>query len=161
MINFIWWWYLRVCFFLLTYEYVLVALLLAICLPVEIHLDGIDGGQVMKIESLAPETEIGFEFGRCTGVQGVVQTYLAKVSLFRGQSLSLQQPDLQRIVGAARLFSLRLHGFAKTRKRRNKHQDRPYIPQNWYLRYNMSSKIQLLDVPSKRNLRNTMTDMDL
>ena len=101
------------CIRLLTDQYVLVALLLTVGLAVEVHLDGIDGRQVMEVEALAPEAQVGLELGRRAGVEGRVEAYLAEVAFLRGHAFSLQQPDLQRVVRATCLLGLRLHGFAQ------------------------------------------------
>lgn len=49
----------------LTDQHVLIPLLFPVGFPVEIHLDCVNGGQVMKVEVLAPKAKICLQF--CSG----------------------------------------------------------------------------------------------
>lgn len=95
----------------LTDQNILVPLLLPVSLPVQVHLYGVDGRQVMEIEVLAPEAQVGLQFRRGPRVQSAVQAHLAKVSFLGRHTLRLQQPYLQRVVRAPRLLRVRLNGF--------------------------------------------------
>lgn len=55
-----------------------------------VDLDRVDGGQVMKIEMLAPEAQISLQLGSRSRIQGAVEADLTKISLFCGHALRLQ-----------------------------------------------------------------------
>ncbi len=56
-----------------------VLFLLTIGFPVEIDVDVVDDGQVVKLEMLAPKAQIDFLFAGRPSVQVLVQTQFAKV----------------------------------------------------------------------------------
>jgi hypothetical protein len=56
-----------------------ILFLLTVGFPVEIDVDVVDDGQVVKLEMLAPKAQIVFLFAGRPGVQVLVQTQFAKV----------------------------------------------------------------------------------
>jgi len=93
---------------------VFVLLLLPVRLLVQIHLNRIDGGQVVEVKVLSPEAEVSLELGGGSRIQRAVEADLAKVPLLRGYSFRLQQPNLQGVVRSACLFRIRLNRFPQT-----------------------------------------------
>lgn len=81
-----------------------IFLLFTIGLSIQIDVDIVNDGQVIKLEMLAPKTEIVLLFAGCPCVQVLVQTQLTKIPKWwnfkkKRSSTSIHQPTVLTITG--------------------------------------------------------------
>lgn len=92
---------------------IFIPFLFPVRLTVQINIDHIHRRQVVEVEMLSPEAHLPFLLGRGSSVESLVEAQLGKIPLLIGHALGLQDPDLERVVGAAHVLLVGLHAAAQ------------------------------------------------